>query len=152
VKPVLQALVVADRVYQDASSGKKVIAGTFSGFKFSKRPPVAEIVRPDGQKQRVVAGCMSAGSPYVYISLTDVCDNTTIQIQFLSLSKNIVMFGNAVTIEKVDRLSNTELVLPLPTLPISEAGVYALQVICEGEILGSWRIVAEDLDAKNKEE
>jgi len=152
VKPVLQALVLADRVYQDAISGKKIIAGTFSGFKFSKKPPVAEIVRPDGQKQRVIAGGLSAGSPYVYISLTDVCDNTTIQIQFVNLSKNIVLFGNAITISTVDRLSNTELVLPLPVLPISEAGVYALQVVCEGEILGSWRIVAEDLDAKKEEQ
>lgn len=151
MKPVLQALVVADRVYQDANSGKKIIAGTFSGFKFSKKPPVAEIVRPDGQKQQVLAGGMSAGSPYVYISLTDVCDNTIIQIQFLNLSKNIVLFGNEIKLGNVDRLSNTELVLPLPNLPISEAGVYALQVLCEGEILGSWRIVAEDLDA-NKEE
>ena len=151
MKPVLQALVLADRVYQDVS-GKKVIAGTFSGFKFSKKPPVAEVIRPDGQKQRVVAGGMSAGSPHVYISLTDVCDSTTIQIQFLNLSKNIVLFGTEVNISNVDRLSNNELVLPLPTLPISEAGVYALQVVCEGEILGSWRVVAEDLDAKKEEQ
>jgi hypothetical protein len=150
VKPVLQALVLADRVYQDLS-GKKVIAGTFSGFKFSKKPPVAEITRPDGQKQRILAGGMSAGSPYAYISLTDVCDNTTLQVQFLNLSKNTVLFGTSVTIPKVDRLNNTELVLPLPTLPIAEVGVYALQVACEGEILGSWRVVAEDLDAKKEE-
>lgn len=63
-----------------------------------------------------------------------------------------MLFGNAVTISKVDRLSNTELVLPLPTLPILEAGVYAVQVLCEGEILGSWRVVAEDLDAKKEEQ
>jgi hypothetical protein len=151
VKPVLQALVLADRVYQDIS-GKKVIAGTFSGFKFSKKPPVTEVVRPDGQKQQVIAGGMSAGSPYLYLSLTDVCVNTTLQIQFLNLSKNVVLFGNSVTISKVDRLSNTELVLPLPVLPIGEAGVYAVQVVCEGEILGSWRVVAEDLDAKKGEQ
>jgi hypothetical protein len=150
MKPVLQALVLADRVYQDVS-GKKIIAGTFSGFKFSKKPPVADVVGPDGQTQRRVAGGMSAGSPYVYISLTDVCDGTAIQIQFLNLTKNIVLFGNdAIVLPKADRLSNVELVLPLPTLPISEAGVYALQVVCEGEILGSWRVVAEDLDAKKE--
>lgn len=150
MKPVLQALVLADRVYQDVS-GKKVIAGTFSGFKFSKRPPVADVVGPDGQTQRIITGGTSAGSPYVYISLTDVCEGTAIQIQFLNLTKNIVLFGNdAIAIPKVDRLSNVEVVLPLPTLPISEAGVYALQVVCEGEILGSWRVVAEDLDAKKE--
>lgn len=150
MKPVLQALVLADHVYQDVS-GKKVIAGTFSGFKFSKKPPVAEVVRPDGQTQRIITGGTSAGSPYVYMSLTDVCDNTTIQIQFLNLSKNIVLFGNdAIQLPKVDRLANVEVVLPLPVLPITEAGTYALQVICEGEILGSWRVVAEDMDAKRQ--
>lgn len=151
MKPVLQALVVADRVYQEVS-GKKIIAGTFSGLKFSRKPPVAEIVRPDGQKQRVVMGGMSIGSPYAYVSLTDVCDGTKVQIQFLNLSKNVALFGNEVTLTNVDRLSNVELVLPLPPLPISEAGVYALQVVCEGEILGSWRIVAEDLDTRKEEQ
>ena len=150
MKPVLQALVLADRVYQDVT-GKKVIAGTFSGFKFSKKPPVAEIERPDGKKQRVLMGGSSMGSPYAYISLTDVCDGTTIQVEFINLSKNVVLFGNKIAVSNVDRLSNVEVVLPLPVLPISEAGVYALQVIWEGEILGSWRVVAEDLDAKKEE-
>lgn len=145
MKPVLQALILADRVYQDVS-GKKIIAGTFSGFKFSKRPPVADVVGPDGTVQRVVAGGSNAGSPYAYISLTDVCEGTKIQIQFLDLSKNIVLFGNdSIVLPRVDRLCNVEVVLPLPVLPISEAGTYALQVVCEGEILGSWRVVAEEL-------
>jgi hypothetical protein len=152
VTPVLQALVLADHVYTDATTGKKIIAGTFSGFRFSKKPPLAEITRPDGQKQRIIAGGMSTGSPYAYISLTDVCDGTKIELQFLNLSKNVVLFGTTLNIAKVDRLSNVEVVLPLPTLPISEAGVYALQVICEGTILGSWRVVAEDLDTKNGEQ
>lgn len=145
MKPVLQALVVADRVYQDVT-GKKVIAGTFSGFKFSTRPPVAEIARPDGTTQRVLAGGMSAGSPYAYLCLTDVCDETTLLIQFLNLTKNVVLFGTQVTIQNTDRLRNVELVLPLPTLPVSEAGTYALEVLWEGEVLGSWRIIAECLD------
>lgn len=150
MKPVLQALVLADRVYQDVS-GKKVIAGTFSGFKFSKKPPVAEVTNPDGTKRRVLMGGSSVGSPYAYVSLTDVCDGTSLQFQFLNLSKNIVLFGTTVTISNVDRLSNIEVVLPLPMLPIAEAGVYALQVLCEGEILGSWRVVAEDMDAKKED-
>jgi hypothetical protein len=151
VKPVLQALVLADRVYQEVG-GKKIIAGTFSGYKFSKKPPAAEIVRPDGTKQRVLAGGTSVGSPYAYISLTDVCDGATLQIQFLNLSKNIVLFGNEIKISCADRLANVEVVLPLPVLPITEPGGYALQVVSEGEILGSWRVVAEDLDAKKEQQ
>ncbi|MEN6450423.1 MAG: hypothetical protein ABFC96_08030 [Thermoguttaceae bacterium] len=150
MKPVLQALVLADRVYQEVG-GKKIIAGTFSGYKFSSKPPIAEIERPDGSKQRVLVGGMNIGSPSAYVSLTDVCDSTVLQIQFVNLSKNVVLFGTEVTLSNVDRLSNTELVLPLPVLPISEAGVYALQVVCEGEILGSWRVVAENLEPKKEE-
>jgi hypothetical protein len=63
-----------------------------------------------------------------------------------------MLFGNAVTISNVDRLTNVELALPLPELPISEAGIYALEVLCEGAVLGSWRVVAEDLDAKKEGE
>jgi hypothetical protein len=151
VKPVLQALVLADRVYQDVT-GKKIIAGTFSGYKFSKKLPVAELVRPDGTKQKVLMGGMQAGSPSAYVSITDVCDGTAIQIQFVNLSKNITLFSSQVAISNVDRLSNVELVLPLPPLPITEAGSYALQIVCEGEILGSWRVVAEDLDARREEQ
>jgi hypothetical protein len=86
------------------------------------------------------------------MSLTDVCDGTKLQIQFVDLSRNVVLFGNEIAIANVDRLSNVEIALPLPLLPIKEAGVYAVQVLCEGDILGSWRIVAEDLDAKKEEE
>ena len=150
MRPVLQALVLADRVYEEVN-GKKIIAGTFSGYKFSKKRPITEVERPDGAKQRVMVGGMNAGSPSAYISLTDVCENTALQIQFVNLSKNVLLFATEVTISGVDRLSNTELALPLPTLPISESGVYALQVVCEGEILGSWRVVAEDLDTKKEE-
>jgi hypothetical protein len=151
VKPVLQALVLADRVYQDIS-GKKIIAGTFSGYKFSKKPPVTDVVRPDGTIQKVFVGGTQAGSPSAYVSITDVCDGTKIKVQFVNLSKNVTLFGSEVAISSVDRLSNVELVLPLPPLPITEAGTYAIQIVCEGEILGSWRVVAEDMDAKKGEQ
>lgn len=151
MKPVLQALVLADRVYQDVS-GKKVICGTFSGYKFSKKPPLAEITRPDGQKQQVLVGGMRAGSPCVYISLTDVCDGTKIQVQFVSLSRNTVLFGKEIEIPNDDRLRNVEIAMPLPELPITEAGTFAVEVLCEGSLLGSWRILAEDLDATREGE
>jgi hypothetical protein len=38
VKPVLQALLLADQVYIDRMTGKAVIAGVFSEFRVLKRP------------------------------------------------------------------------------------------------------------------
>jgi hypothetical protein len=144
VKPVLQALVLADHVYED-KTGKKIIAGTFHGIKFSRKPPITEVVLPDGSKKLTVAGGMQSGSPYAYLSLTDVCTNTVLSVQFIYLTKNIVIFNMDLRIECDNRLGTVEIVLPLPKLPIQEAGTYALEVICEGEIIGSSRITAEDI-------
>jgi hypothetical protein len=149
VKPVLQALVVADHVYQDMT-GKKIIAGTFNTLKFSRKPPVAEIERPDGTKQKVLMGGMQSGSPFAYVSLTDVCDGTKLQIQFVNLAHNTVLFGHEVTISNTNRLATVELVLPLPRLPIQDAGIYALEILCDGGLLGSYRISAENMDEKTE--
>ena len=149
MKPVLQALVLADHVYQDMT-GKKIIAGTFNTLKFSRKPPVTEIQLPDGTKQKVLMGGMQSGSPFAYVSLTDVCDGTKLQIQFVNLVQNVVLFGHEVTINNTNRLATVELVLPLPRLPIQEAGIYALEVLCDGDPLGSYRISAESLDEKTE--
>jgi hypothetical protein len=151
VKPVLQALVVADRVFED-KTGKKIIAGTFNKWSFSRKPQVQDIVDTDGTQRRFIAGGMQVGSPFAYLSLTDVCDGTKLQCQFVNLTKNAVIFGTEVGVKIADRLAMIELVLPLPVLPITEAGTYALEVLCEGIILGSWRIVGIDLDTKEKEQ
>jgi len=144
VKPVLQALVLAEHVYQDVT-GKKVIAGTFNHVRIVRTPVVKEAELPNGNKQVFVPGGIQCGSPYAYISLTDVCDGTKIQLQFVNLSKNAVIFGTEVAIESDNRLRTIEIVAPLPPLPIQEAGVYAFEVVCAGVILGSHRVTAEEL-------
>ncbi len=149
MKPVLQALIVADRVYQDIS-GKKIIAGTFNTLAFRKSR-AAEIPQADGTTKPGILGGTQAGSPSAYLSLTDVCDGTKILLQFVNLTKNVVLFGQEFTITNVERLSAIELVFPLPILPIEEVGVYAFELVCEGQILGSWRITGIDLDQKKEE-
>lgn len=154
MKPVLQALVVADHIYRDGSTGKHIIAGTFSSFAFCRKPMVAQVETPDGTKKTIVAGGMDSGSPYAYVCLTDVFQGTKFQLQFVNLNKNEVLFGTEAVIQNVNRLSAVEIAFPLPRLPIKEAGVYALEVVWEDEILGSWRITAQDMvldsgEAKN---
>jgi hypothetical protein len=144
VKPVLQALVLAEHVYTDLS-GRKIVAGTFNGVSFSRKPLIREVQQPDGTKTHLMPGGMHGGSPYAYISLTDVGENTVLLFQFVNLTKNAVLFMNQLTVDCKDRLATVELVLPLPPLGISEEGVYAFEVVCEGEILGSSRIIAKEL-------
>lgn len=150
VKPVLQALVVADRVYEDRNTGKKIIAGTFNRFWFSKAPPVREVQLADGTKLKQIPGGMHGGSPYAYICLVDVCKDTKLSLHFVNLTKNTSLFTAQLEVSSPDRLQPIEVVLPLPPLPIQEPGTYALEVVCEGEILGSWRITAEELQLKSE--
>ncbi len=151
MKPVLQALVVADHVYEDRTTHKKIIAGTFNTFGFSTKPPIREIKQPSGEKRQVLLGGMRSGSPFAYVSLTDICDGMVLRIQFVDLTRNQVLFATEATIAKVDRLATVELVFPLPELPIRQAGIYALEVVCEDDILGSYRITAHSLDEKKEE-
>jgi len=150
MKPVLQALVVAERVWEDRS-GKKIIGGTFNSYSFSKKPPMAEIPLPDGTTHKRIQGGTRVGSPYAYVSLTDVCDGTKLQLQFVNMTRNAVLFGTEAILTNVDRLKTLELVFPLPELPISEAGTYAIEVLCDGDLLGAWRITAVDLDQPRAE-
>lgn len=144
MKPVLQALVLADHVYTDRDSGKKIIAGTFDHILFK---PIVELIQevelPGGEKQQLIPGGVHSGSPYAYVSLTDVSAGTELTLQFVNLTKNVILLEKKATVNSKDRLRTVEIVAPLPALPISEAGVYALEVVWEGQILGSHRVVAE---------
>ena len=75
MKPVLQALVLADKVYHDRQTGKKIIAGTFNAIVKGKiKVPVKELA--DGSKIPMMLGGISMGCPEAYISLTDVVKGT----------------------------------------------------------------------------
>lgn len=151
MKPILQALVVADRIYEE-KNGKKIIAGTFNKWIFTKNPPIQKINRPDGTEGQVLIGGMQAGAPFAYLSLTDICNGAKLQCQFVNLTKNAVLFGTELQITIDNRLEMIEVVLPLPMLPITEAGTYALEVLCENELLGSWKITGIDMDTKKEDE
>lgn len=141
MKPVIQALVVAERIYVDHDTRRKVIAGTITELWIVKRTAV-ESNLDDGRK---VVSVSIQGSPYAYLSLTSVQDGTTLGLQFVSLKRNKVMFGTDITLNCKDRLETIEIAVALPELNLPEPGVYAFEVICDGEIIGSARIVARDV-------
>ncbi len=144
MKPVLQALVLAERVYQDIS-GKKIIAGTFHGIVIRSGAPINEETDDEGNVvRRTILGGTDGGSPYAYISLTDVCDNTQLCLQFVNLTKNAVMFKQDITVRSTARLRTGEIVAALPPLTVPEAGTYAFEIVCEDEIIGSHRLIANE--------
>jgi hypothetical protein len=159
VKPVLQALVLAERVYEDKSTGRKIIAGTITELLLVPKKKLSgvsvSLPQPDGTLKNVrrmkMQGALQ-GSLFAYISLTGVHDGTKLGLQFVSLKKNKVMFGAGIAIACEDRFKTVEISLPLPPFDIPEPGAYAFEVTCEGEIIGSARIVAKEIEESEDED
>ena len=91
------------------------------------------------------------GSPWAYISLTDVCNNTELQLQFVSLSRNVVLFETKLIVQCDNRLATVEVIVALPLLQLPEPGTYSFEVVCEGEVIGSHRVIAKLADDDNPE-
>jgi hypothetical protein len=158
-KPVLQALLIADKVYQDLS-GKKIIAGTFNRLIGLQRPQPTQAdgadetgevgahtgaTSPDDAPRRrpmSPAEVLKAGSPSVYISLTDVVGKVRFTLRYVDLRDNSALLEVSFDLEGKDRLATNEVVLPVPPLPIPHEGVFALELLCADELLGSHRITA----------
>lgn len=142
MKPILQALILAEHVNWLAD-GRVVIFGTFNTYRLGNTPPIEEEDHGNGKSSVTIRGGQ-VGSPYAYVSLTDVVDGTKVTLQFVSLSKNRVVFKQDVTLKCDNRLETVEVISALPPLSINKAGTYAFEMTCEGEIIGSCRVLIED--------
>jgi hypothetical protein len=142
VKPTLQALLLADHVYRD-KTGKHVIAGTFNRLLFEKEGARPKTVEIDGEEKHIVRGGMQVGSPYVYISLTEVRGTVNCSLRYVNLTQDRALLETKFAITCDDPLKTIELVLPLPMLPQIE-GVHALELLCDDEPIGSHRVIVEE--------
>ena len=142
VKPVLQALLLADRIYRD-KTGKHVIAGTFNKLTFSKDGAKPKTVEIDGEKKLLVLGGVQAGSPYAYISLTEIHGKIECVLRYVNLEQDNAFFQTHFSIDCDNPLETVELVLPMPTLPLV-AGIHALELLCKDEPIGSLRVIVEE--------
>lgn len=138
VKPILQALVLAERVWT-LDDGRKAICGTFTKVVF-KKPRASPRLDAEGHPVITSGGL---GAPWAYICLTGVANETVLQLQFVSLKRNAPVFRTEIELHGNDRLAIVELALQLPRLAPAVPGGYAFDVVCDGEILGSWRVEVE---------
>jgi hypothetical protein len=153
VKPVLRALVLADRIYTDLS-GKKIIAGTFSRYFIATNIDRPVFQNPDGTTTPGIMGGTDPGCPWLYVNLTDVVNGTEITLQLVSVSKNRALLQMPIKIQIDDRLESAEIVVPLPHMGpfiAKEAGVFSIDVVWRGEIIGSHRLVVEHHEMKSEE-
>lgn len=136
--PVLQALLVADHVYQDRGTGKYLICGVFSVlYKVPEGAgPTVEEINKGVRLEKV----RTAGSPQVYLSLTELNGKKSFQLRYVDLQDNSVLFVISFDLSCSDPLQTVEGSIALPLLPSPRYGVYALELLCEDELLGTHRV------------
>lgn len=123
MRPVLQALVLADQVYVDKRTGKKIIAGTFNRLWAQGLP--AKLGK----------------FTYAYICLTDVQGSLDIHLKYVDLKTNEVLLESpTVNVVSEDRLASTEMIVEVPQFPMPREGFYAFEVYAGKDMLGSLRI------------
>jgi hypothetical protein len=104
--------------------------------------------RGDGGEQparpQPIQNLVQAGSPYVYFSVTELVGRKKFEVRYVDLHSNRSLFQAEVPIECDDPLKTIEVSLPLPRLPLValEERSYALEVLCDGQLLGSHRVLA----------
>lgn len=124
--PTLQALVLADQIYVDTRTGKKVIAGTFSCLWAREFPTKYH------------------APTWAFVCLTNVQGDCTLTLRYVDLATNSVLLeGAPACITSEDRLATQELVIEVPTFPMPHAGVYAFEVYAGDNLLGSLRIMVK---------
>jgi hypothetical protein len=157
-KPILQALVLADHVYQDRITGKMIIAGTFTRVVSVRPSQPADFKGPlaasgvegaDKQLDRISAENVgTVGSPYAYMCLTGIHTSAELEMRYVDLRTYKPLFRAALTVQCDNPLRAVELGIRLPMpLPMPHNGEYSLELLCEEEMLGSWRVSATTEDA-----
>lgn len=162
-RPVLQALVLADSVYQD-TSGKMIIAGTFNRFQIFRpeashnnpSEPAQEAEQPSGSLRKLDArDICKVGSPWAYVSLTEVRGTVPLELRYVDLSNNVVMLRAELSVKSNSPLDTVEIRVQLPVLPMPHLGTYALELLSNDELLGSHRVTVAETptpDQKTGEE
>lgn len=129
--PILQALVLADQVYIDATTHKKVIAGTFNRVWAPSFPTVFE------------------RGTWAYICLTEVREPVKIQLRYVDAEAHqVLMEAIPVGVQATSALDSVELVSAVPPLPMPHEGVYRFEVYAADELIGSLRITASRREAE----
>ena len=110
---------------------------------FVKGGAKPKTVEVDGEEKQLIPGGVQMGSPYVYVCLTELREKTRFVLRYVSLEEDKAHFETHFSIDCADPLRTVEVVLPMPMLPCV-AGVHALELLCDDEPIGSYRVIVEE--------
>ena len=134
MKPKVQAILLADHVYKDEFTGKYIVAGIIDTYLFNPNPP------PEPAPGDIHLDMQRVGAPYVYVNLTEFVGTFNFELRYLSLTQDEVIASYSFQMTAYDPLKTVQFALAFPTVPKAE-DVVALELLCEGEVIGSQRIV-----------
>src|SRR4029079_19007487 len=83
-----------------------------------------------------------AGSPYLYLALTGIHGKVPLAIRFVNQGEDEILFEALLEVMSADPVSGAEYCVPMPQLPITKPGTYSVDLLYQGEIIGSWRLIA----------
>lgn len=159
-KPVLQALVLADHIYQDKATGKMVVAGTFNRLHVFRRDTPGDSPQDSGADAEQPPGSLrklqhqeicQAGSPWAYVSLTELRGTVPLELRYVDLSENVVMLRVEFSVKSNSPLDTMEVAVPLPVLPRPHPGIYALELLSHDEPLGSHRVAVTETRTRDQQ-
>ncbi len=146
MQPVLQALLVADHVYVDKITNKKIVAGIFHDLHIQRHHKQERKVNEAGQSTfQIGPGGMRASSPFTYISLTEVNGKQDFELRYVRLNDDKQLFGTSFHVNCQNPLEIVEVVVPLPPLPAQEPGIHALELLWNQKPLGAYRISVQEM-------
>lgn len=148
-KPVLQAMALADHIYQDRMTGKFIIAGTFTNIFLTEtqRTPVDPAVTGPGAAYQFQGPISTMGSPYLYVALVEVHGHVPLIMKCVDLSDASVLLEAEIVVGAMNPLLVAEYAIPLPQLQF-KAGSYSFDLLHDDEILGSWRVTVGKLPSE----
>ena len=139
MNPIVQSLLLAERVYQDLKSKRFIVAGIFNSIQFSDF---------DSNSQKIQPG--RPGSPWVYISVTEVRKSTEFQLRYVNLRNDAIIMGAKFTIDSDDPLRVHEVGFGMPMPPITE-GVQELQLLVDECLLCRTRVTVVKVENSHDE-
>jgi hypothetical protein len=127
-------MILADNVYADRTTGKKVIAGTYDTIWAEGFPATFTPVSR------------------VFVSLTSIKAPLHLALQFRNAKTQEILLDTKKSLEvnAESPFDTVEVVLELPSLLLPAEGVYSLDLMSDGEMLGSIRIKAARRAAKGE--
>lgn len=154
-KLLLCAMVVAEKVYRDSDTGKFLIIGTFRKVTVHKRRAVSvseEAIAHDSEISGPAVVLSEkdvgdAGTPSLYLAMAGIREELKLRLRYVKLDTEEVFFEGRFEVHCTDPLVLVEKACRLPSL-VGPAGAYSLDLLCDGELLGQWRITVETIEEK----